>query len=131
MIRSICLASMASKASVGKLKEHSMVIKMAFKFNLHRYLLGGIWVDSNSFQFEAYDAYLGGSNLIANSSDMVFLLKHGAKSSSSKSPWHPVSVATFFFTERGSLWIAHGESAEPLSRIARCIKSGTVTKTVC
>lgn len=73
-------------------------------------------------------AYLGGSSLIANSSDMDFFLKHGAKSSSSKSPWHPVSAATFFFTESGSRWIAHGDNAEPLIKIARCIRSGKVTR---
>lgn len=55
---------------------------------------------------------------------MDFFLKHGAKSSSSKSPWQPVSAATFFFTESGSRWIAQGDSAEPLIKIARCIKSG-------
>jgi hypothetical protein len=59
---------------------------------------------------------------------MDFFLKHGAKSSSSKSPWQPVSAATFFFTESGSRWSAHGDSAEPLIKIARCIKSGRVTR---
>lgn len=46
--------------------------------------------------------YLGVSSLIASSSDMDFLRKQGAISSSNKSPWHPVSVATFFFTDNGS-----------------------------
>lgn len=58
---------------------------------------------------------------------MDFFLKHGAKSSSSKSPWQPVSAATFFLTESGSRWSAHGDRAEPLIKIARCIKSGKVT----
>lgn len=74
--------------------------------------------------------YLGGSSLIASNSDMDFFLKHGAKSSSSKSPWQPVSAATFFFTESGSRWIAHGDNAEPLIKIARCIKSGKVTEQI-
>lgn len=78
------------------------------------------------FPFDFY-IYLGGSNLIASNSDIDFFLKHGAKSSSSKSPWQPVSAATFFFTESGSRWSAHGESAEPLINIARWIKSGRVT----
>lgn len=72
--------------------------------------------------------YLGGSNLIANNSDMDFFLKHGAMSSSNKSPWQPVSVATFFFIANGSRCRAHGDSAEPLIKIARCIKSGNFTE---
>jgi hypothetical protein len=75
--------------------------------------------------FPFISIYLGGSNLIASNSDIDFFLKHGAKSSSSKSPWQPVSAATFFFTESGSRWSAHGESAEPLINIARWIRSGS------
>lgn len=74
------------------------------------------------------DIHLGVSSLIASSSEIDFFLKHGAKSSSSKSPWQPVSAATFFFTESGSVWIAQGDNAEPLIRIARWIKSGRVTR---
>lgn len=36
--------------------------------------------------FVVISIYLGGSNLIASNSDIDFFLKHGAKSSSSKSP---------------------------------------------
>lgn len=74
--------------------------------------------------------YLGGSNLMANNSEMDFFLKHGAISSSSKSPWQPVSVATFFLIDSGSRCIAHGDKAEPLIKIARCIKSGKCTRKI-
>lgn len=69
-------------------------------------------------------SHLGASSLIASRSEIDFFLKHGAKSSSSKSPWQPVSAATFFFTDNGSRWMAHGDRAEPLIRIARWIRSG-------
>lgn len=45
---------------------------------------------------------LGGSNFIASNSATDFFRKQGAKSSSNKSPWHPVSAATFFLTDSGS-----------------------------
>lgn len=39
-----------------------------------------------NISLSSFFIYLGGSSLIASNSDMDFFLKHGAKSSSSKSP---------------------------------------------
>lgn len=58
-----------------------------------------------------------------NNSSTDFPRKHGAISSSNRSPWQPVCSATFRFTYNGSLWIAQGDMAEPLSKIARWIRS--------
>lgn len=68
--------------------------------------------------------YLGVSNLTDNKSLMGLARRHGAKSSSAKSPWHPVCSATRLFIERGSFCTAQGDNAEPLKRMARWIKSG-------
>lgn len=67
--------------------------------------------------------YLGESNVMFSSSDSCLVLKQGAISSANKSPWHPVCSATFRLTARGSLWMAHGDKADPLNNTARWIKS--------
>lgn len=70
-------------------------------------------------------AYLGVSRCTDNSSDNGFVRKHGAKSSSTKSPWQPVCSATFRLTYRGSFWMAHGDNAEPLNKMALWMRSLT------
>lgn len=74
--------------------------------------------------------YLGESMVTDSSSATGRVRKHGARSSSSKSPWQPVRSATFRFTYNGSFWIAHGDSAEPLSNIARFMRSLATGETI-
>lgn len=80
-------------------------------------------INQNQVVFHSDKPHLGESIFTVNNSATVLLRRHGAMSSSSRSPWHPVCSATLRFTCNGSRWIAHGDMADPLSRIARWMRS--------
>lgn len=73
--------------------------------------------------------YLGESTETARSSLTDLFRRHGAISSTSRSPWQPVCSATRRFIINGSFWMAHGDKALPLNRITRVIKSMVVAVT--
>lgn len=76
------------------------------------------------------DSYLGVSIFTDNNSDIGLVRRHGAKSSSTKSPWQPVRSATLRFTCNGSFCMAHGDNAEPLMSIARVTRSRATGDTI-